>query len=231
MKLISTVFLVLLSFVALSQFSEFEFHKIGEYGLRMGQTSLIDLDEDGDLDWIFGESGKMSWFEYVSADNWIFHALGEGAKTDVGGCAIDINRDGKTDFMVGIGWYENTGNPKTNQFRYHHSYTISCHDNVATDINGDGKLDIVANSNNKNNPILVWYNIDENNDEKWEHFIIGKGIHGGIDPRGFGDLDSDGDIDIVRGDSWFENMSGNGNSWSEHLLIPTLWASLNEQKQ
>ena len=220
MKLISTVFLVLLSLVALSQFPEFEFHKIGEYGLRMGQTSLIDLDEDGDLDWIFGESGKMSWFEYISADNWVFHTLGQGAKTDVGGCAIDINRDGKTDFMVGTGWYENTGNPKTNQFIYHHSLTIPCHDNVAVDVNGDGKLDIVANSNDKNNPILVWYNIDENNDKKWEHFIIGKGIHGGTDPKGFGDLDNDGDIDIVRGDSWFENILGNGISWTEHLLIP-----------
>ena len=211
---------LIISIQGYSQFPQFEFHKIGEYGLRMGQTSLIDLDEDGDLDWVFGESGKLSWYEYVSADEWIFHALGEGAKTDVGGCPIDINHDNKMDFMVGTGWYENTGNPKSVPFTFHASFTISCHDNIATDINGDGKTDIVANSNDKNNPLLVWYNINDNPLKTWETHIIGTGIHAGIDPRGFGDLDNDGDIDIVRGNSWFENNSGNGYTWSEHLLVP-----------
>jgi hypothetical protein len=220
MKALFVAFLFFLSLSAYSQFPQFEFHKIGEYGLRMGQTALTDLDEDGDLDWIFGESGKMSWFENVSADEWIFHPLGEGAKTDVGGCTIDINQDGKLDFMVGTGWYENTGLPKTKLFPYHNSFTISCHDNVAVDVNGDGKKDILANSNDKYNPHLVWYDISEKKETQWHTFFIAKGIHGGCDPKGYGDLDGDGDNDIVRGNSWFENVTGSGFSWTEHPLIP-----------
>lgn len=220
MKTILTIILSHIICAAFAQFPQFQFHKIGEYGKNMGQTALVDLDEDGDLDWIFGQRGKMSWFEYDSADNWIYHPLGEGAKTDVGGCPLDINKDGKTDFMVGNGWYENTGSPKSKLFTFHNAYTIPCHDNVAVDINGDNKPDILANSNDKNNPHLVWFETSEKPESTWEHFFIGKGIHGGCDPKGFGDLDGDGDNDIVRGDSWFENISGSGFSWVEHPIIP-----------
>ena len=124
MKKIVVLWFFLTSVNAGAQFPTFTFHKIGEYGMRMGQTALLDLDDDGDLDWIFGESGKLSWFEYQSADQWIFHPLGEGAKTDVGGCPMDINNDGKTDMMVGTGWYENTGSPKTEPFPFHFTSTI-----------------------------------------------------------------------------------------------------------
>lgn len=220
MKLYIVFWLLIISLSTLAQFPEFKFHKIGDYGNRMGQTALIDQDKDGDLDWVFGESGKLSWFEYQSPDIWILHSLGEGAKTDVGGCPIDINGDGKMDYMVGTGWYENTGSPKTIPFSYHDAYTISCHDNVAADINGDGKLDIIANSNDVANPILVWYNIAKNPINNWEFIVVGKGIHGGVDPKGAGDLDGDGDADIVRGNCWFENNSGSGYAWTEHQLIP-----------
>ncbi len=212
--------LVVFATSSYAQFPDFEFHKIGEYGMRTGQTALVDLDEDGDLDWIFGERGKMSWFEYQTADEWVYHLLGEGATTDVGGCPIDVNRNGKTDFMVGTGWYENTGSPKTGKFPFHNKFTISCHDNLAADVDGDGDTDVIANSNDPANPHLIWYNIPVNPEAQWEFVIIGNGIHGGVDPKGAGDLDGDGDIDIVRGDVWFENSNGSGFSWAEHPIVP-----------
>lgn len=217
-------FVLLLSvFISLqisAQFPEFEFHKIGEFGNRMGQTALVDLDKDGDLDWVFGESGKMAWFEYVSADTWKLHPLGEGAKTDVGGCPFDINRDGKTDFITGQGWYENTtSTPSEPSFKFRYSYTIPCHDNVAADVNGDEIDDIISNSNDPANPYLVWYGIPDDPSEQWPHVIIGSGIHGGTDPKGAADLDNDSDVDIVRGNSWFENNTGSGFSWTEHPVL------------
>jgi hypothetical protein len=33
-------------------FPKFEYHLIDRIGRQMGQTSLVDVDKDGDLDWM-----------------------------------------------------------------------------------------------------------------------------------------------------------------------------------
>jgi hypothetical protein len=218
-RFISSMFLIFGTFPAICQFPEFKPHIIGEYGNQMGQTSLVDIDQDGDIDWFFGESGRMSWFEYQTAERWVYHFLGEGARTDMGGCNADINRDGKMDFFCGTGWYKNTGDLQK-PFPYVESGTISSHDNIFVDLDLDGKKEIVANSNDQRHPYLMYYKIPDNPEQTWESFLVAGGIAAGLDPRGYGDLDQDCDMDLIRGDSWFENITGKGYNWVEHLLIP-----------
>jgi len=216
-KYISFIFILCLpGFESFSQRMHFEYHEIGTFGERMGQTSLTDIDNDNDLDWIFGQFGHMYWYEFISADQWILHEIGTGARTDVGGCPLDVNGDGWMDFVAGDSWYENTGNPKNEIFILHKKNMIGSHDNIAVDINGDGLKDIVSCSNDPQHPVLAWYRMPENISENWDYKMIGPGIHGGIAPFGYGDLDNDGDNDIVRGNHWYENLFGNGNSWKEH---------------
>jgi len=199
-----------------AEMPRFACHQIAEVGQRMGQTSLVDIDKDGDLDWVVGQSGRMWWFEYVNADNWIQHDMGSGARTDVGGCAFDIDGDGWIDQVSGTAWYRNTGEPRTEAFERYDNGAISCHDNVAADIDGDGNLDVVACSNDKKHVVTVWYEIPDNPRDKWVEHQIGPGIHGGVGPQGVGDLDGDGDNDVVRGDVWFENVDGKGLAWEAH---------------
>ncbi len=199
-----------------SAMPRFEYHKIAEIGRSMGQTALVDIDKDGDLDWVVGERGKMRWFEYSGPDQWIQHDMGSGARTDVGGCAFDIDGDGWIDQVCGTAWYRNTHQPRTKPFTRYDNGAISCHDNVAADIDGDGKLDVVACSNDKAHVVTVWYSIPDDPREKWIEHKVGPGIHGGVDPKGAGDLDGDGDTDIVRGDVWFENVDSKGTKWTEH---------------
>jgi hypothetical protein len=197
----------------------FECHEIADVGRSMGQTSLVDIDRDGDLDWVVGQSGKMWWFEYVGPDRWAQHDMGEGARTDVGGCAFDIDGDGWIDQVSGTAWYRNTGKPRAEPFERYDNGAISCHDNVAADIDGDRKLDVVACSNDKKHVLVTWYKIPDDPRQQWIEHQVGKGIHGGIDPRGIGDLDEDGDNDIVRGDVWFENRDKKGTKWTEHAVL------------
>jgi len=188
----------------------FDVHKIAEVGYEMGQTSLVDIDKDGDLDWVVGERTRTWWFEYVKPDQWIQHTLGEGAKTDVGGTAFDIDGDECSDQIPGTAWYRNTGKPRAEPFERYGIGTISCHDAVAADINGDGRLDVVAISDQRNQVLTVWQEMPANPRDKWTVHKIGGGIHGGVGPKGVADLDGDGDNDVVRGDVWFENCDFKG---------------------
>ncbi len=202
-----------------AEMPHFEAYQIGDVGRSMGQTSLVDIDRDGDLDWVVGQAGKMWWFEYVAADQWIQHDMGAGAKTDVGGCAFDIDGDGWIDQVSGTAWYRNTGQPRTELFERYDNGAISCHDNVAADIDADGRLDVIACSNASGQVTIAWYAIPDDPKQKWIEHRIGDGIHGGVDPRGVGDLDGDGDNDVVRGDVWFENVDGKGKRWQEHKSL------------
>jgi len=203
--------------VAYGKLPNFEHHRIAQIGDKMGQTSLVDVDKDGDLDWIAGcRSGDIWWFEYKGPNDWIRHMLGQKAPTDVGGTAFDIDGDGWVDQASGEAWYRNTGKPREEQFKKYLNGAISSHDNVAADIDGDGELDLLAMSDKSG---LFWYKMLSDPTRKWKSYKVGGGVHGGIDPAGVADIDGDSDNDIVRSNVWFENEDGKGIKWKEHKNI------------
>ena len=73
------------------------------------------------------------------------------------------------------------------------------HDVIAVDIDGDGIEDIVQMSDHPDHPVLAWYRIPEDYNANWDYTKIGPGIHGGIDPKGSGDLNGNGLMDIMSG--------------------------------
>jgi hypothetical protein len=179
------------------EFPQFEYHRIDRVGKKMGQTSLVDVDRDGDLDWVAdctaGVGGKIWWFDYRAPDDWVRHTLGQKAPTDVGGTAFDIDGDGWVDQVSGQAWYCNTGKPRREEFVRYPNGAINCHDNVAADIDGDGKLDVVAMSDRS---ALYWHKIPRHPRQQWKGHDIGPAVHGAVDPAGVGDIDGDGDNDI-----------------------------------
>jgi hypothetical protein len=207
-------------FFTFAQDINFKVHLIGKFGYNFGATALVDVDKDGFLDYVYGQRGTMYWLKYISSSEWKLYDLGNGAKTDVGGVAHDVNRDGWIDFVVGDSWFENTGNPTEEKFILHWKDMIEAHDNIIADIDMDGIKDVVSISNKPDHPYTVWYKIPADYTLDWESTIIGSGIHGGIGPAGAGDLNGDWYTDIVRGDVWFENVDGDGKNWKEHQLIP-----------
>lgn len=196
---------------------EFRMHEIAQPGgSRFGQTSAIDVDRDRDLDFVSGRQwGDVFWFENQGGERWIPHLIGHKALTDVGGTMLDVDGDGWIDQVSGGTWFRNPGSPATaGEWPRFENGATPTHDNVAADIDGDGRTDVVALRDESG---VFWYGIPDDPTTDWvEHPVIGvtrPPCHGGL---AVGDVDGDGDNDITRVDRWMENTDGRGTSWTEH---------------
>ena len=181
------------------------------------QTALADLDNDGKLEYIVGRQyGNVYWYKYHTDKTWSRHLLGKNSPSDVGACAFDVDGDGWIDFIAGGAWYQNSRNPDKPFKRHVFDRKLrAVHDLVAVDLDGDGRLEVITMSD-KNN--LRWYKIPADPTQPWLRHDIGSSVHAGVS---VGDLDGDGDIDLVRTNVWFENVRGDGTEWLEHPIGPS----------
>jgi len=195
---------------------EFVIHEIASPGEdKFGQTSAVDLDGDGDVDFVSGaRGGTAAWFEYRGAGDWVRHVIGGDAATDVGGTAFDVDGDGDVDQVSGSVWYRNSGDPKALFERFENG-AVPTHDNLSADVDGDGRLDLLSLLDQRG---VFWYSIPEDATQTWvEHPVLGPTdppAHGGL---AAGDIDGDGDVDLARIDRWLENADGRGGEWIEHV--------------
>jgi hypothetical protein len=195
----------------------------GDYGL----TSLVDLDKDGDLDFVLGgrgaPPGRLYWYEFQGPDQWVQHIIGTNYQSDVGLAALDVDHDGWPDLVCSGVWFRNPRNPRTQPFEriVFATNASGAHDILVADVDGDKRPDILMMGDSRTAlNSLRWYSIPENPRDPWTSHLIGPPIHGAITPAAAGDIDGDGDLDIVRGDAWFENVDGKGLQWQMHSNIP-----------
>jgi hypothetical protein len=198
-----------------AQFPEFELIEIGDAKNQLGQGQLIDIDSDGDLDWMIGSQESSIWFEYRGNDSWEKHTISDLSFTEYGATFFDIDGDNLIDMASGSAWYKNTGDPKE-PFTMFENGAIIAYDNHFADIDGDGKNEMLAINALDG---LYWYDIPAKPEKKWKKNKIDDGVRGALVPNAVGDMDCDGDLDIVRSNVWYENLNGDGSKWLIHRTI------------
>lgn len=208
----------LISSMLVANEPSFMIHEIGSPdGTRFGQTSAVDVDQDGDLDFISGTlKGVVYWFEFIAPDFWRQHLIGVGAETDVAGIAFDVDGDGFVDQVSGGTWFRNPRNVReAENWKRFRTGAIPAHDHRIGDVDGDGKPELFSILDRAG---VFWYDIPENPTGLWtEHSVVERTdppCHGGI---ALGDIDGDGDLDLARVDRWMENIDGKGLEWETHL--------------
>jgi hypothetical protein len=183
------------------------------------QVTLVDIDNDGDLDWTVGNVHKVPnlfWYEYRSPGEWVEHYIGGDDVMFGGAAALDVNGDGWQDLISSQMLYLNKGRGAGWSAFNIQTSDGACHDMQTADLNGDGRLDILATSQKDG---LTWYEAGPDPTKPWIRHEIGGldyRIHGGSNPESAGDLDGDGDQDVAAAHAWFENLDGKGTLWKKH---------------
>ena len=198
----------------------------------------MDVDNDGVVEiaisWNFGEFGRsgidlLTVPSDPSTDIWpltTISPVSEGEELGID----DIDGDGDVDMFQGSGWLQNSHPTWT---RFNSTSLIGSltpyddPDRVSmADIDGDGDKDAVIGLLFETQSIptdLVWLEHPTDPTQEWPLHVIGGGIGGGF-AMSVGDVDNDGDVDVVLGEHVlqtrmliFENID-DGASWVEHEI-------------
>lgn len=196
---------------------------------RINDIAIGDLNGDGLRDvWVSGRNGsgdQAAWYrnpgDSVSAwqrftffpGSWKYGALG------------DFDGDGDLDIVAHdddsdtIDWLENDGSPEDGGWTRHFLGITGEPDLFYTgDLDSDGWLDIVVMY--KGGPIHLLKRLADPTDP-WISAQI-TDIPAGMAGGSLGDADTDGDLDIVYGNRWYENPRPGGDPWADTWIWRTI---------
>jgi hypothetical protein len=165
-----------------------------------------NLDADADLEIVaLYVDGGVFWYDVPAdplASPWPRTTILNTISDPFVGLAIcDLDNDSDLDVVISNRWYENPANPSTPNWASHQLFAQDVQNVTCARVDGDTRMDVVAAEGFVHpNGRILWSEapLDPRNDSWTEHVI-----HDDLDgPENIwaGDLDGDGDTDIVSGE-------------------------------
>ena len=189
-----------------------------------------DFTGDGRVDVISSAGGKTRLFV---APGWKQFIIGDDKDhTFIHGETFDVDGDGDADFIGAryspglIVWFEQPKNATAGPWkaRIAEDEIIGVHGVLKADVNGDGRLDLLANSGQSKGKFpnsAVWLEVPKNprTAKRWtRHIFANRDAPGLSHYLGAGDLNGDGRLDITlaaKGGPQDKSGSGEWFAWWE----------------
>ena len=194
-------------------------------------VSAADLDRDGDLDVVGAAYGAddITWWENPSYPTaWTEHVLNGDFDGAYSVYIADMNDDGFLDVLGAaevsntVAWWENPrGYPSAWTEHTVSSSFGGARSVYAEDVDGDGDLDVLGAANGAND--ITWWENTAGDGSTWNENTVAGGFQGANSVYAK-DMDMDGDVDILGAANtandiaWWENMYGDGVTWTKHTV-------------
>ncbi len=208
----------------------FTYHEVGT-NLHGYSVDVIDLDKDGDFDFIAGAGvdNKVMWFENDGNQQFTEHEITSSIDFVTYVLASDMDSDGDIDIVVGanagVFVLSNNGYNAFTTAEISSASVTNIRSMDLGDVDGDGNIDIVVGDDG-NDYITLYKNMSGSFSEEIIASPTVTDWTMGID---IFDVDTDGDMDVVYSSMWYDKfgyLENDGNeSFTERNVATTIDAN------